>query len=147
MHQPDPLLVTVQRRPVGEPGGGGGHGGDDPGRDEGRRGALGAPAAAQVEQHRRGPAAERDPDQGRMSGLPERHAVQRVGPPAGGRARTTKPDSAPTGRSRACARSMRSATVAGLAERGAARACPPRLVTGELPHNLEAYPGEPSVIT
>ena len=48
VHQSDPLLMPVKCRPVREPGGGGGHRGDDPGRDQGRRGALSPPAAAQV---------------------------------------------------------------------------------------------------
>jgi hypothetical protein len=82
VHQAHPLLVPVQRRPVSEPGGGGRHRGDDPGRDQRRRGARRAPATAQVKQRRRGPAARRDPDQGRMGGLPERHTVQRIGAPA-----------------------------------------------------------------
>jgi len=34
VHQADPLLIGVQRRPVGQPGGGGGRGARDPGRDE-----------------------------------------------------------------------------------------------------------------
>ena len=83
VHETHPLLMAVQRRPVREPGGRGGHGGGHPGRDERRGGALGTWPAAQVEQYRGGPAAERDPHEGRMGRLAERHAVQRVGPPAG----------------------------------------------------------------
>ena len=40
--QADPLLFPVQRRPVGQPGGGRGGGSGDPGRDEHPRRALGA---------------------------------------------------------------------------------------------------------
>ena len=81
VHQADPLLVLVQRRPVGQAGGRRGHGARDPRRDQHRGCALGA--AEQVEEHRRGPAAERQPDQRGVRRLAERHAVQRVGPRAG----------------------------------------------------------------
>jgi hypothetical protein len=81
VHQADPLLVLVQRRPVGEPGGCRGHGCPDSHRDQDGRRALGA--VEQVEEHRRGPAAERQPDQRGVRRLPERHAVQRVRPRAG----------------------------------------------------------------
>jgi hypothetical protein len=81
VHQADPLLILVQRRPVGQAGGSRGHGRPDPGRDQDGRRALGA--AEQVEQDRGGPAAERQPDQRGVRGLAERHAVQRVGPRAG----------------------------------------------------------------
>jgi len=79
--QADPLLVPVQRRPVGQAGGRRGRGAGDPGRDQDGRRALGA--AEQVEQHGGGPAAERQPDQRGMGGLAERDAVQGVGPGAG----------------------------------------------------------------
>jgi hypothetical protein len=49
VHQPDPLLVPVQRGPVGEAGGGGRRGAGDPGRDEHARRAFGA--AERLEQH------------------------------------------------------------------------------------------------
>jgi len=78
--QADPLLVPVQRRPVGQPGSRGRHGDGDPGADQHAGGAVGA--AEQVEQDGRGPAAERQPYQRGMGGLAERHAVQRVRPPA-----------------------------------------------------------------
>jgi len=81
VHQADPLLVPVQRRPVGQPGGRRGHGARHPGRDERRGRAFGA--AEQVEQDRRSPAAERQPDQRGMGGLAERDAVQGVGALAG----------------------------------------------------------------
>ncbi len=81
VHQADPLLVLVQRRPVGQAGGRRGHGRPDPGSDQDGRRALGA--AEQVEQDRGGPAAERQPDQGGVRGLAERHAVQGVGTRAG----------------------------------------------------------------
>jgi len=81
VHQPDPLLVPVQRRPVGQAGGRCRRGARDPGRDEHPRRALGA--AEQVEQDRRSPAAKRQPDQCGMRGLAERDAVQRVGARAG----------------------------------------------------------------
>jgi hypothetical protein len=81
VHQTDPLLVLVQRRPVGQPGRRGGHGARDARRDQHRGRTLGA--AEQVEEHRRGPAAERQPDQRGMRRLAERHAVQRVRPRAG----------------------------------------------------------------
>ena len=77
VHEADPLLVPVQRRPVGQAGGRGRRGADDPGRDEHARRAFGA--AERLEQHRRGPAAERQPDQRGVSRLAERHAVQRIG--------------------------------------------------------------------
>jgi len=82
VHQADPLLVPVQRRPVGQAGGRGGRGARHPGRDEHPGRAFGA--AEQVEQDRRGPAAEREPDQRGMGGLAERDAVQGVGALAGG---------------------------------------------------------------
>ena len=81
VHQADPLLDLVQRRPVGQAGGRRGHGTRDARRDQNGRRALGA--AEQVEEHRRGPAAERQPDQRGMRRLAERHAVQRVRPRAG----------------------------------------------------------------
>jgi hypothetical protein len=76
--QPDPLLVLVQRGPVGQPGSRGRHGPEHARAQQHRRGAAAHPE--QVEQHRRGPAAERQPDQRRVRRLPERHAVQDVGP-------------------------------------------------------------------
>jgi hypothetical protein len=45
--------------------------------------ATPAAISTQVEEHRRGPAAERQPDQRGVRRLAERHAVQRVGPRAG----------------------------------------------------------------
>jgi hypothetical protein len=85
VHQADPLLVPVQRRPVGQPGGRRGRGARDPGRDEQSRRAFGA--GERLEQHRRGPAAERQPHQRGMGRLAERHAMQRIGPgPRGQRA-------------------------------------------------------------
>jgi len=81
VHQADPLLVLVQRRPVGQAGGRRGHGARDARRDQHGGRALGA--AEQVEEHRRGPAAEWQPDQRGVRRLAERHAVQRVGPRAG----------------------------------------------------------------
>ena len=81
VHQADPLLVLVQRRPVGQAGGRRGHGARDARRDQHRGRAVGA--TEQVEEHRRGPAAERQPDQRGMRRLAERHAVQRVRPRAG----------------------------------------------------------------
>jgi len=81
VHQADPLLVLVQRRPVGQTGGRRGNRARDARRDQHRGRALGA--AEQVQQHRRGPAAERQPDQRGMRRLAERHAVQRVRPRAG----------------------------------------------------------------
>ena len=81
VHQADPLLVLVQRRPVGQAGGRRGHGAREARRDQHRGRAVGA--AEQVKEHRRGPAAERQPDQRGMRRLAERHAVQRVGPRAG----------------------------------------------------------------
>jgi hypothetical protein len=82
VHQADPLLVPVQRRPVGQAGGRSRRGSRHPGRDQHRGRALGA--AEQVEQHGGGPAAERQPDQRGMSGLAERDAVQGVGPRSSG---------------------------------------------------------------
>ncbi len=82
VRQADPLLVAVQRRPVGQPGGHRGHGAHDAGGDEHPRRAVGS--AEQVKQDRRGPAAQRQPYQRGVSGLSERHAVQRVGARAGG---------------------------------------------------------------
>ncbi len=76
VHQADPLLVPVQRRPVGQPGGRRGRGAGDPGRDEDPRRALGT--AEQVEQDGGSPAAERQPDQRGVGGLAERDAVQGV---------------------------------------------------------------------
>jgi len=81
VHQADPLLVLVQRRPVGQAGGRRGHRASHARRDQYRGRALGA--AEQVQQHRRGPAAERQPDQRGMRRLAERHAVKRVRPRAG----------------------------------------------------------------
>ena len=77
VRQADPLLVAVQRRPVGQPGRHRGHGAHDAGRDE----HPGRPVrpAEQIEQGRRGPAPERQADQRRVGGLPERHAVQGIG--------------------------------------------------------------------
>jgi hypothetical protein len=77
VHQADPLLVPVQRRPVGQAGCRRGRGARDPGRDEHPGRAFGA--AEQVEQDCRGPAAKRQPDQRGMRGLAERDAVQGVG--------------------------------------------------------------------
>jgi len=42
VHQPDPLLVAVQRRPVGQPGGRGRHSDRHPGPDQHPRGAVSA---------------------------------------------------------------------------------------------------------
>ncbi len=81
VHEADPLLVPVQRRPVGQAGGRRGRGARYPGRDEHVGRALGA--AEQVEQDRRGPAAKRQPDQRGMHGLAEGDAVQGVGTRAG----------------------------------------------------------------
>ena len=81
VHQADPLLVLVQRRPVGQAGGRRGHRAREARRDQHRGRPLGT--AEQVQQHRRGPAAERQPDQRGMRRLAERHAVQRVRPRAG----------------------------------------------------------------
>jgi len=81
VHQADPLLVPVQRRPVGQPGGRRGRDAGDPGRDEHPGRALGA--AEQVEQDRRSPAAKWQPDQGGVDGLAERDAVQGVRARAG----------------------------------------------------------------
>ena len=78
VHQADPLLVPVQGRPVGQAGGRRGRGARYSGRDQHRGRALGA--AEQVEEHRGGPAAERQPDQCRVGGLAERDAVQGIGP-------------------------------------------------------------------
>jgi len=77
VHQADPLLVPVQRRPVGQAGGRRGRGSRDPGRDQHRGRALGA--AEQVEDHGGGPAAKRQPHQRGVGGLAERDAVQGVG--------------------------------------------------------------------
>jgi hypothetical protein len=82
VHEADPLLVPVQRRPVGQPGGRRGHGPREPGRDEHGRRALGT--AEQVEHDRRRPAAERQPHQRGMRGLTERDAVQSIGARARG---------------------------------------------------------------
>jgi hypothetical protein len=82
VHQADPLLVPVQRRPVGQPGGRRGRGARDPGRDEQSRRAFGA--GERFQQDRRGPAAQRQPHQRGMGRLAERHAVQGVGPGARG---------------------------------------------------------------
>jgi len=82
VHQADPLLVAVQRRPVSQPGRHRGQGAHDAGRDEHPRRAFGA--AEQVEQDRRGPAAERQPDERGVGRLSERHPVQGVGTRAGG---------------------------------------------------------------
>jgi hypothetical protein len=82
VHQADPLLVPVQRRPVGQPGGRRGRGARDPGRDEQSRRALGA--GERLEQDRRGPAAQRQPYQRGMGRLAERDAMQGVGPRARG---------------------------------------------------------------
>jgi len=82
VHQADPLLVPVQRRPVGQPGGRRGRGARDPGRDEQSRRAFGA--GERFEQDRRGPAAQRQPHQRGMGRLAERDAVQGVGPCARG---------------------------------------------------------------
>jgi hypothetical protein len=82
VHQADPLLVPVQRRPVGQPGGRRGRGARDPGRDEQSRRAFGA--RERLEQDRRSPAAERQPHQRGMGRLAERDAVQRIGPGARG---------------------------------------------------------------
>jgi len=83
VHQPDPLLMGVQCRPVGEPGGDGGQRGRHANRGQRGRGSPRPAAAEGLEQQRRSPAAEREPDQDRVGGLSERHPVQRVGPPAG----------------------------------------------------------------
>jgi hypothetical protein len=80
--QAHPLLVGVQRRPVGQPGDRGGRAARHPGRDQHPGGAIGA--AEQVKQHRGGPAAERQPDQCRVCGLAERDAVQGIGSRARG---------------------------------------------------------------
>ena len=80
MYQADPLLVPVQRRPVGQAGGRRGRGAGDPGRDEDPGRALGT--GEQVEQDGGSPAAERQPDQRRVGGLAERDAVQGVRPRA-----------------------------------------------------------------
>ena len=82
VHQADPLLVPVQRRPVGQPGGHRGRGARDPGRDEQSRRAFGA--GERLEQDRRGPAAQRQPHQRGMGRLAERDPVQGVGPGARG---------------------------------------------------------------
>jgi hypothetical protein len=82
VRQAHPLLVPVQGRPVGQPGRHRGHAGHGPGGDEHPGRAVGA--AEQVEQDRRGPAAERQPHQRGVGGLAERHAVQRIGARAGG---------------------------------------------------------------
>jgi len=81
VHQADPLLVLVQRRPVGQAGGRRGRGGREAGRDQHRGRAFGA--AEHVEQDRGGPAAERQPDHRGMRGLAERDAVQGIGARAG----------------------------------------------------------------
>jgi len=78
VREADPLLVGVQRRPVGKPGGRRRRGARDPCRDQQPGGR--ARAAEQVQQDRRGPAAERQPDQRRVHRLAERDAVQGVGP-------------------------------------------------------------------
>jgi hypothetical protein len=80
VRETDPLLVGVQRRPVGKPGDRRRRGTRDPGGDEYPGGR--ARAAEHVQQDRRGPAAERQPDQRRVDGLAERDAVQCVGPRA-----------------------------------------------------------------
>ena len=119
VHQADPLLVLVQRRPVGQAGGRRGRGGRDAGRDQHRGRALGA--AEHVEQDRGGPAAERQPDQRGMRGLAERDAVQGVGAQPAGSARTTESERPWITGSRACARSMRSARADGRDSREALR--------------------------
>jgi len=81
VHQADPLLVPVQRRPVGQAGGRRRRGAGDPRRDEYPGRALGA--AEQVEQDRGSPAAKRQPDQRGVGGLAERDAVQGVRARAG----------------------------------------------------------------
>ena len=81
MHQADPLLVPVQRRPVGQAGGRRRGGAGDPGRDEDGGRTFGA--AERLEQDRGRPAAKRQPDQGRVGGLAERDAVQSVRTRAG----------------------------------------------------------------
>lgn len=82
VREADPLLVGVQRRPVGKPGRRRRRGRRDPGGDQHPGGRAGA--AEQVQQDRRGPAAEGQPDQCRVHRLAERDAVQGVGPRAGG---------------------------------------------------------------
>ena len=74
--QSDPLLVPVERRPVGQASGRRRRGAGDPGRDKHLGRALGA--AEQVEQDRGSPAAKRQPDQRGVGGLTERDAVQGV---------------------------------------------------------------------
>jgi hypothetical protein len=81
VHEADPLLVPVQRRPVGQPGGRRGRGAGDSGRDEHPGRALST--AEQVEQDRGRPAAQRQPNQRRVGGLAERDAVQGVRARAG----------------------------------------------------------------
>jgi hypothetical protein len=76
VHQADPLLVPVQRRPVSQTGGRRGRGAGDPGRDEDPGRTLGA--AEQVEQDRGSPAAKRQPDQRRVGRLAERDPVPGV---------------------------------------------------------------------
>ena len=67
VHQPDPLLMGVQRRPVGEAAGGGRQRRRHARRDQRGRRPLGLASASApaepVEQHGRGPAADRQPDQ------------------------------------------------------------------------------------
>jgi hypothetical protein len=82
VHQPDPLLVPVQRGPVGQPGGRRGRGARDPGRDEQPGRAF--RAGERFEQDRRGPAAQRQPHQRGMGRLAERDTVQGIGPGARG---------------------------------------------------------------
>jgi hypothetical protein len=82
VHQADPLLVPVQRRPVGQPGGRRGHHAGHPGANQHAGRPVGA--AEQVEQDRRRPAAQRQPDDRGMGRLAERNAVQSVGPGARG---------------------------------------------------------------
>ena len=81
VHQADPLLVLMQRRPVGQAGGRRRSGARHARRDQHRGRPLGA--AEQVEQDRGGPAAEGQPDQRGVRGLAERHPVQGVGTRAG----------------------------------------------------------------
>jgi hypothetical protein len=77
VYQADPLLMAVQGRPVSEAGRGGRRPRGEAYRDKSFRRPF--CSLEKIQQNRRSPAAERQLDQGRVRGLAERDAVQRVG--------------------------------------------------------------------
>ena len=125
VHQADPLLVLVQRRPVGQAGGRRGRGARDARPRSAPRPRARCRGTGRAAPPRSSSRAAAGPARDARAGRTARRAARRSAGRPAARAPRSRTGRATTG-SRACARSMRSASAAGRDSRAALRALPAR---------------------